>query len=82
MILLFTVGIPMGTWKITDLSSTEKEDLCTRQQSFCTVSLSRKQFIVPFSILISTLIVRTNVEDKIWSLKSKRIIRYNMAMIF
>lgn len=33
----FIVGIPIGTWQITDLNKSEKEELCVRQQSFCAV---------------------------------------------
>lgn len=34
----FVVGIPIGTWKITDLSTDERKLLCQQQQEFCTVS--------------------------------------------
>lgn len=40
IILIYTykqVGIPIGTWKITDLNETKKQDVCTRQKSFCSV---------------------------------------------
>lgn len=40
IILIYTykqVGIPIGTWKITDLNETKKKDVCARQKSFCSV---------------------------------------------
>ncbi|KAL0141173.1 hypothetical protein V8B55DRAFT_1379602 [Mucor lusitanicus] len=29
------VGIPIGTWKITDLSTAERDHVCNEQQTFC-----------------------------------------------
>lgn len=31
------VGIPVGTWKITDLNVTERDVICNEQQAFCSV---------------------------------------------
>lgn len=37
------VGIPIGTWKITDLNINEKESLCQKQQNYCSVSCFTKR---------------------------------------
>ncbi|KAK4513102.1 uncharacterized protein ATC70_000140 [Mucor velutinosus] len=29
------VGIPVGTWKMIDLSTVEKDEICSEQQTFC-----------------------------------------------
>ncbi|KAI7893415.1 uncharacterized protein EV154DRAFT_561410 [Mucor mucedo] len=29
------VGLPIGTWRITDFNSSRREEICSSQQDFC-----------------------------------------------
>lgn len=39
-LIKFIVGLPVGTWRITDLNQSRREEVCLNQHSFCVVRLS------------------------------------------
>ncbi|KAL7332608.1 hypothetical protein PS15p_201637 [Mucor circinelloides] len=40
------VGIPVGTWKITDLNVTERDVICNEQQTFCSNECGGNDLVV------------------------------------